>query len=45
MFSLLSRIPSKHISRLHHWAPSARSSSISIGTLLIPLLATCCSTL
>ncbi len=45
MFPLLSKIPSKHISRLHHWAPSAKSFSISTRTSSIPLLATCCSTL
>jgi hypothetical protein len=44
-FTLLSRIPSKRISRLHHWAPSTRSFLISTRTSSIPLLATCCSTL
>ncbi len=44
-FSLLSRIPSKRISPLHHWAPNAILFLILIGTSSIPLLATCCSTL
>jgi len=44
-FLLLSKIPSKCISRLHHWAPSTKSFLISTRTLSIPLLATCCSTL
>jgi hypothetical protein len=44
-FPLLSRIPSNSISNLHHWASSARLFSISTITSLIPLLATCYSTL
>jgi hypothetical protein len=44
-FTLLSRIPSKRISRLHHWATNTGSFLILTGTLSIPLLATCCSTL
>ncbi len=44
-FLLLSRIPSKRISRLHHWVSNARLFLISTRTLSIPLLATCCLTL